>query len=174
MEDDLLKGLAAGDTAAYQRVYDCFGSTLYRTAVRMLGSHQDAEDAVQEVFAAIVRSRGRLAHVADMKAYLFASLRHVAGRIHRRRQQYAMSGLDETHWPNNRQSEDGETAERLWDVVRRLPAEQREVLALKIQGELTFKEIGAVCGISPNTAASRYRYALDKLKQMMETQDDEQ
>ena len=138
--------------------------------MRMLGAHHDAEDAVQEVFAAMVRSRARLTQVVNLKAYLFASLRHVTARIHRRRQQHAMTGLEDANWPTDLPSEGSRKTERLWEVARRLPLEQREVLALKIQGELTFKEIGALCEISPNTAASRYRYALEKLKRMLETQ----
>ena len=45
-----------------------------------------------------------------------------------------------------------------------LPAEQREVIALKIDGELSFAQIAQVMGVSINTAASRYRYALEKLR----------
>ena len=46
-----------------------------------------------------------------------------------------------------------------------LPAEQREVVFLKIYEGLTFKEIGSVCGVSANTAASRYRYGIEKLRE---------
>ena len=49
-------------------------------------------------------------------------------------------------------------------ALARLPEDQREVLALKTEGELTFEEIGLVLGIPANTAASRYRYALEKLR----------
>ena len=45
-----------------------------------------------------------------------------------------------------------------------LPAEQREVIVLKIWHEYTFEEIGELLEISPNTAAGRYRYGLQKLK----------
>ena len=54
--------------------------------------------------------------------------------------------------------------EALAAAVAALPIEQREVIALKIDGDLTFAEIAAVIGISANTAASRYRYALEKLR----------
>jgi hypothetical protein len=50
-----------------------------------------------------------------------------------------------------------------------LPAAQREVIALKIDGGLTFAEIAAVIGTSANTAASRYRYALEKLRAALAT-----
>ena len=49
-------------------------------------------------------------------------------------------------------------------AVAGLPPAQREVLALKVDGGLTFAEIAAVIGTSINTAASRYRYALEKLR----------
>ena len=49
--------------------------------------------------------------------------------------------------------------------MNRLPDEQKEVLTLKIWGDQTFDEIAGILGISLNTAASRYRYAMEKLKQ---------
>jgi DNA-directed RNA polymerase specialized sigma24 family protein len=54
--------------------------------------------------------------------------------------------------------------ESLAHALASLPPEQREAVGLEIDGGLTFAEIGAVAGISPNTAASRYRYALEKLR----------
>jgi RNA polymerase sigma-70 factor (ECF subfamily) len=59
-----------------------------------------------------------------------------------------------------------EKSDWLRAAIHTLPVEQRDVVALKIDGELTFGEIGAALGISPNTAASRYRYALEKLRTM--------
>lgn len=171
MDDGLLTGLAAGDAAAYQQAYDRYGSALFRTAVRMLRSQQDAEDAVQEVFAAMARSRERLGQVVNLRAYLFTALRHAAERIHRRQQRHAATGLEDAPLSMDCPLEDGERTEALWKLVRSLPMEQRNVLSLKIQGGLTFREIGDVCGISPNTAASRYRYALEKLKQMLEIEE---
>ena len=53
------------------------------------------------------------------------------------------------------------------DALKSLPPEQREILVLKIWGELTFEEISQTLNISPHTAASRYRYALNKLKEVL-------
>ena len=182
MDDELRKALAAGDAAAAGRVVDLHGPAMFRVAYRLLGSRHDAEDVVAEVFAAMVRHRERLADVTDVKAYLFASLRHVAGRVLCERRRQAITGLDESQWPASggglgggggesgvsADLEDAEETERLWAMVARLPEEQREVLALKVQGELSFREIGEIFGISANTAASRYRYALEKLQRMVE------
>jgi len=173
LDDDWRKELAAGDVAAYRRVCDRYGPAMFRVAMRLVGNPHDAEDAVQDVFVVMVRSRDRLSHVTDMKAYLFASLRHAAGRSRRRPR--AVTGLPEDlqdirHAAVPPEGEAGdERTERLWEMVRRLPPKQRDVLALKIQGELSFKEIGDIFGISANTAASRYRYALEKLQRMAKT-----
>jgi DNA-directed RNA polymerase specialized sigma24 family protein len=48
-----------------------------------------------------------------------------------------------------------------------LPIEQREIIVLKIWNRLTFDEIGNLLEISPNTAAGRYRYGLQKLKKQL-------
>jgi len=57
-------------------------------------------------------------------------------------------------------------------ALARLPEEQREVIVLKFFEELTLKEIAAVCGLSLNTVASRYRYGLSKLKSLLEAKND--
>jgi RNA polymerase sigma-70 factor, ECF subfamily len=63
-------------------------------------------------------------------------------------------------------SDSTETALALQSALRVLPEEQREVVVLRIWGQLTFDEIAGVVDISPNTAASRYRYGLMKLKEV--------
>ena len=57
----------------------------------------------------------------------------------------------------------------LVEQIRAAAAEQRDTVALKIDGGLTFAEIAAVMRTSPNTAASRYRYALEKLRAALVT-----
>ncbi|MBN1422450.1 MAG: sigma-70 family RNA polymerase sigma factor [Planctomycetes bacterium] len=165
-DDALLAGLAAGDEGAFAALYDRYGAALFRVAHALLGSREEAEDAVQDVFLDLVRSRASLARVRDLRAYVFASLRHAAAR-RRRRPFPATADLDGI-------SSGGEAAPsvdergRLARAMRALPPSQREVLALHIEGEMTFAEIGAALGISINTAASRYRYALEKLRAALE------
>src|SRR3989304_3355926 len=73
--ETLLRRLATGDERAFAELYDRFGVRLYRTALGILRSREDAEDTVQEVFTALVRSRKALTKVNDLTAYLFSSLR---------------------------------------------------------------------------------------------------
>jgi RNA polymerase sigma-70 factor (ECF subfamily) len=168
----LLAQLAAGRAAAFAELYQRFGPRLYRTALGLLGRREDAEDAVQEVFAALVRSRRRLAEVRDLAAYLFASLRRQSQRRLARRKQQPQ-GLPPDCAGREPPADDprGEALDR---ALRSLPAEQLEVIAMKIEGELTFAEIGRVLSISPHTAASRYRYALERLRERLQHVDKNQ
>ena len=83
--DPLLLGLAAGDERALAALYDRFAARMYRVALRILGSREDAEDVVQEVFLATVRLHERLADVRDLTAYLFTAIHRAAGRCAMRR-----------------------------------------------------------------------------------------
>jgi RNA polymerase sigma-70 factor (ECF subfamily) len=167
-DEALLAGLAAGHEDAFKAAYDRFAGRLLAAAWGMLGSQPEAEDAVQEVFLNLVRSRAALAEVQDLQAYLFTSLRHAAARRWNRRQReqpFADAAVAEPSAPPAGPSD--ERLARLERALLALPPEQREVLALKIDGSLTFAEIAAAVGISANTAASRYRYALEKLRERL-------
>jgi RNA polymerase sigma-70 factor (ECF subfamily) len=164
--DPLVEGLVAGREDAFAALYDRFGPALFRVACTLLGSRPDAEDAVQEVFVGLVRARRSLARVTDLRAYLFAALRHAAARLASHRPAECPLPPEELvgEAPPPRQGPAAETAERLERALRALPPEQRELLVLKVDGGLTFAEIAKVLGINANTAASRYRYALEKLR----------
>jgi RNA polymerase sigma-70 factor (ECF subfamily) len=164
----LARSLAAGDPEAFATLYDRLATRLVSTARTMTGSIADAEDVVHDLFVDLARGRSRLAAVADLDAYIFTMLRHAVGKRRRRSaidrkavsriavEQHKTDGLVTT--PEH----DGDDA--LAAAIATLPAAQREVVALKIDGGLTFAEIAAVIGTTANTAASRYRYALEKLR----------
>ena len=167
MSDDtreLGRRLAAGEESAYAELYDRFGPALFAAATRILGRRQDAEDAVQEVFASLVRYRNRLADVTDFAAYLFVCLRRTASRQAGRRPPAVQLSESSEAVASLQPVVDSDSPNRFTSALAALPIEQREVIALKVTSGLTFAQIGEVLGISPNTAASRYRYALDKLR----------
>ena len=162
-----LRTLAAGDARAFEQLYDQFAARLYRAAWGMLGRAEDAEDAVQDVFTAIVRSREQLVGVDDMTAYLFTALRHAAGKIGSRRAKEpntASMPADQVVDARSFTPPTDPRSERLERALRALSPAQREVITLKIDGQLTFEQIAQVMKIGANTAASRYRYALEKLR----------
>jgi RNA polymerase sigma-70 factor (ECF subfamily) len=165
--DPLLLGLAAGDERAFAALYDRFAVRMYRVALRLLSCREDAEDVVQEVFLATVRSHERLADVRDLTAYLFAAIHRAAGRCAMRRAKAVPSSptaADEAIAPFEPAAFESPDWHRLQQAVRLLPDEQREVVTLKIDGELTFAQIAQIMGVSLSTAASRYQYALRKLR----------
>jgi RNA polymerase sigma-70 factor (ECF subfamily) len=170
-EERLRAGLAAGREDAFAVLYDRYGRSLFRVACTLLRSRPDAEDAVQEVFLGLARSRAALGNVESLRAYLFSALRHAAARLAARAKTNARPVDD---LPDRATSAtaaiDAETSHLLERGLAALPAEQREVLALKIDGGLTFAEIADVLGIRPNTAASRYRYALAKLRDFVDAE----
>ena len=172
MADDapLIQGLAEGREDAFAALYDRYAPALFRVAWTLLRSRPDAEDAVQEVFLGLVRSRVLLVQVVNLRAYLFSALRHAVARL--AAQQRAGTPLPLDELPARMAPADGvvdaELYRRLEGALAALPPDQREVLTLKIDGGLTFAEIAAVLGIRPNTAASRYRYALEKLRALLQ------
>jgi RNA polymerase sigma-70 factor (ECF subfamily) len=164
----LAESLAAGDPDAFAALYDRLAFRLLRAARTMTGSAADAEDVVQDLFVALARGRARLAAVADLEAYVFTMLRNA---VRRRGRRAALDRRAVVAIAESRRGSGGfsDTAAELPDdelaaAVAALPEAQREVVALKIDAGLTFAEIAAVTGTSLNTAASRYRYALEKLR----------
>jgi RNA polymerase sigma-70 factor (ECF subfamily) len=127
-------------------------------------SSADAEDIVQEAFVKFWRRN----HKIDNRALLYATVRSVAlDHIRRdsrraRRELAAYADAEQSVEPQFRSEDESQRALAL--AVDRLPHDQREVLVMKIWNDLTFLEIAEALGISQNTAASRYRYALAALK----------
>jgi RNA polymerase sigma-70 factor (ECF subfamily) len=124
----------------------------------------DAEDIVQDAFVRFWRKE----HSIENRALLYATVRSVAldllRRDTRRARREANSALDVEQTTAPQFDFDDGSQQELAAAVDLLPVEQREVLVMKIWNELTFAEIGHALGISQNTAASRYRYALAALK----------
>jgi RNA polymerase sigma-70 factor (ECF subfamily) len=165
----LLAGLAQGREDAFAAVYDRYGQALYRVAWTLTRSRHDAEDAVQNVLVSLLRSQVVLKRVMNLRAYLFSSLRHAVIQLAPRGKFEALP-LDElpARDPDADERIDAELLILLERGLALLPLEQREVLSLKIDGGLTFAEVAAVLGIRQNTAASRYRYALEKLRAILD------
>ena len=133
-------------------------------ARQFVWSVADAEDIVQDAFVRFWRKE----HSIENRALLFATVRSVAldllRRDTRRARREANASLEMEHTTAPQFDFDDGAQQELAAAVDLLPVEQREVLVMKIWNELTFAEIGQVLGISQNTAASRYRYALATLK----------
>lgn len=152
-----------------ETLYRQHGSALLLFAIAIAGEKSRAQDAVQHVFLKMIES-GMLARATDPKAYLFASVRNALLNDAKVRQRNVSLG-DEAVWfsPPDR---DYAAELSLRRALAALPEDQREVTILHIWGELTFSQIAEVLEISSNTAASRYRYALVKLREAMCAKED--
>jgi RNA polymerase sigma-70 factor (ECF subfamily) len=160
--------LAAGDPEAFAALYDRLAVRLFNTARTMTDSLPDAEDIVHDLFVELARCRDQLARITDLDAYIFTMLRHAVSR-RRRWRDVDRRAIDTV--ARRRVEAGGFTTQpaelpddALTAAVAGLPPAQREVLSLKIDGGLTFVEIAAVIGTSINTAASRYRYAIENIR----------
>jgi RNA polymerase sigma-70 factor (ECF subfamily) len=140
--------------------YDRYAPSLYRYAVMLLADEAAAADAVQQVFTGWLRQAGT---VADEERYLRRAVRNECFTMLRQRQRKAArtGALLE---PIDRGAADSEQQVAIEQAVRALPPEQREVIHLKVYEGLTFSEIAEAIGESINTVASRYRYAIDKMR----------
>ena len=130
-------------------------------------SEADAQDLVQE---AIVECWQKCGANAPPLPLLFATIRRRAIDLMRREErrinrEQTVAGNETRTWFDAR-LEELEFAQILQSALASLPAEQREVITLKIWGELTFAEIASVLNIPANTAASRYRYGLAELRRL--------
>lgn len=163
--DCLKPALVRGDEDAFGELLDAVGPRLRRAAVRMLASEADADDAVQEVFVGLFKSRHRMASVENLNAYLFATLHRAVSRSLKKqaKQPDACDSLDQIAEVMTVEASNFDE-ELLDQAVQQLSAKQREVIVLKTDAQLTFAEIGKLLSISTNTAASRYRYGLENLR----------
>lgn len=152
----------------WQKWFQLYGPRLLLCARQWTRSASDAEDVVQEAFVRFWRHQRGLP--GEPMALLVTSVRRAALDLARRdgrralREERARNGPEDqvALFENPFAGEERRVA--IEDALRRLPSEQREVLVLKIWGELTFEQIAAELSLSPNTAAARYRYALAALR----------
>lgn len=169
--------LARGDEpdAALSRLYRLTAVRLLRYAETVTRHRDDAEDAVQATMLKVAARPKPLARATQPFAFLMRMLRNEALMIVRRRGRSPFvplqPGIPEETEVDPRHRLDAD--EIRWSVrraVQQLPALQAEVVVLKVWEQMTFAEVAVVLDISADTAASRYRYALQKLARSLKRQ----
>lgn len=156
--------------AALTELYDLAAPRLVRYAVTLTRNQHDAEDVLQAAFVRIARNPERLSTAHHPWPYLLRVVRNEALRVIQNRRSQSIVETPSAcvvHTEFDQQ----DVAESVRKALRQLPPMQAEVVVLKIWENMTFAQIGAVLETSQNTAASRYRYALEKLTMLLQPHD---
>jgi RNA polymerase sigma-70 factor (ECF subfamily) len=156
-------------SADLERLYDQHAQALFAFLLNFTRDGTDTRDLLQEVFVKLARHPDLLAGVRDERAFLIRLAHNAAIDLIRRRgarernyDQHAAESVS-LFPPTNDLDEQGFRA-ALADALGELPADQRAVVHLKLWEGLTFEQIAGALDVPLNTAASRYRYGLDKLR----------
>jgi RNA polymerase sigma factor (sigma-70 family) len=165
-----------GRPEVVHQMYEKYKTDLLTLAVALLGDLAAAEDVVQDVFLALLKLSGRLQFTGSLKSYLTTCVMNGARnllRAHRRHPTDALDEADPPPAPDTRPEDAAvvaEQLEQLQEALGRLPCPQREVLVLRVYGQMPFKEIARQQGTGTNTALGRYRHALDALRSMLNSE----
>ena len=156
----------AAVTDDLQSIYHEYSGPLYWYALALVERADEAEDVVHDVFAALLSRRTGPA-ITQLRAYLFTAVRRRALKVRNRRRAEAPALQQElVSWVSS--ESDPDVTIDLDRALKELPVEQREIIVLKAVEGMTFREIATLLRIPQNTAASRYRLALSKLRLSLE------
>jgi RNA polymerase sigma factor (sigma-70 family) len=165
-----------GRKEVLRHIYEKYKDDLVTLAAVLLSETSAAEDVVHDVFVSFLKSFERFRLTGSLKGYLATCVANNARNRNKARQRHQSIGLDEADpiMPDSNGPETavifGEELHQLNLALGQLPYEQREVLMLHIHSGLKFKAIAKSQGISINTVQGRYRYALDKLRSLLNSE----
>ena len=173
IEDEMLKWrFRRGSKDALRRIYEKNLNRLLTLAMALLNDTGAAEDAVHDVFVSFAESAGDFKLAGNLKSYLTTCVVNRArDRIRANRRRPAR--LDGTESVSSDSHEPdhsiicSEESQRLNQAIAQLPHEQRQVIILRLKGEMRFREIAKLQGASVNTIQGRYRYGLNKLRSIL-------
>ena len=155
-----------------ERVYDEHAQALFAFLLNLTRNEDDTREVLQEVFVKLAKQPELLNQARDERAFLLRLAHNLAIDLIRRRstrehyhQQFGEQESTSTAMGGDPDQQEFGTA--LSAALGELPAEQRVVVHLKLWEGLTFEQMAETLDVSPNTAASRYRYGLDKLREAL-------
>ena len=173
IEDELLKWrFKCGSKDALRRIYEKYLNYLLTLAMALLHNANDAEDVVHDTFVSFAESAGNFRLKGNLRSYLATCVVNRARDKVRMKQLHTVKA-DETGPTGSDSSRpeqsiiSTEQSQRLNYAIAQVPAEQREVIVLRLTGQMKFREIAKLQGVSVNTIQGRYRYGLDKLRSLL-------
>lgn len=176
LEDELLKlRFKHGDISVLAVIYDKYGDYLLTIAMALLNDHGLAEDVLHDVYVSFAKSVTRFRIQGSLKAYLAKSIINRCRDLMRKRKT-APAALNDAEQiiASNPAPESTmifeEQSVLLSNALMQIPNEQREIVVLKIKAGVKFRQIAALQNISINTAQARYRYGIDKLRSLLNSE----
>jgi RNA polymerase sigma factor (sigma-70 family) len=173
-DEELMLRYGGGDTGAFEALYRRHRGPLYRFLLRQVGNTAAAEELFQDVWMRVIDSRRRYQARAPFGSWLYAIAHNrlmdfyrASGKarfLAQEESEEALDALPADDPPAEIRLERKRAAERLLAALAELPEVQREAFLLQQEGDLSVEEIGAVTGVNRETAKSRLRYAVAKLR----------
>ena len=176
MEDKLLVSKCKrGSSEALERIYQKYKTDLLVLAMALLNDKSTAEDVLHDVFLSFVQSLEKFRLTGTLRGYLLTCVANRARNINKAKhyQSVGLETVDSLGSDSNEPTNSiicNEQLNQLSSAMTQLRYDQREVILLHHQAEMTFKAIAKSIGISTNTAKSRYRYGLDKLRSLFNSE----
>lgn len=176
-DETLMLAYAGGQVTAFDQLYGRHRTRLYRFLLRQLRDGALADELFQDIWQRVIAARGGWKPEAAFSTWLYR-IAHNRLADHWRALQHrppAPENADERteRVPDpdtpERSLSDFEQRRQLQRALDELPAEQREVVLLRLEQELTLEEIGEITGVARETVKSRLRYAMDKLRSRLGT-----
>ncbi len=178
LEDKLLVWrFKRGSSDALRQIYAKYKNDLLALAVTLSPDRAAAEDVVHDVFVSFAEFADRLDLRGSLKSYLSSCVANRVRNIGKAKDQQTVqldqaqaASLDsELHRPD-RLAISAEQLQQVAHAMTQLPHQQREAIVLHLQAGLKFKQIAETQGVSINTIQSRYRYGLDKLRSLLNSE----
>jgi RNA polymerase sigma factor (sigma-70 family) len=177
MEDRLLIWrFKRGSRDALRRIYEKYKNDLLKLAISLVSDVSTAEDVVQDVFVSFAQSAVHISLRGDLRKYLVVC---VANRVRNqardasRHESIGLEGADrllcESRGPEQ-WAIVNEELRKLSEAMAQIPYEQREVVTLYMQGDLTFRRIAEIQNASINTVQGRYRYGITRLRSLLNSE----
>jgi RNA polymerase sigma-70 factor (ECF subfamily) len=174
-DEALMQAWSAGEMAAFEALYARHRATLYRFLLRTLGHTAGAEELFQETWARVIAARTRWRPEAKFSTWLL-QIAHNLTVDHWRRQRPEDTDSEQTlaqidapdHERPDAQLSTFEQRRRLMRALESLPTEQREAFLLRAESGLGVEEIAEATGVGRETAKSRLRYAMARLREALQ------
>jgi RNA polymerase sigma-70 factor (family 1) len=172
-EAKMLLLLSEGSEVAFIQLFDKYEGKVFRTAQKMLGSREEAKEAVQDIFLNIWRLREDMGSVLNFNAYLNASVRNYVYDIFRDRKQW-LRASEELAFTRNfdnsteRQLQEKEYQRLLTDAINALSETQKEVFRLSREEGLSHEAIGVRLNLTTLAVKAHMKRALGNIRQHLE------